>query len=292
MTRHKIISKILFFSLFLSLIGCKAPEKDYSLFEKAVAVGVNKNDKLEEASGLIASQRNPDLLWTHNDSGNPAHIFLLDKEAKTQKTFKLSKIKNRDWEDITIGAGPKENTSYLYIGDIGDNIGLYDIKYIYRLVEPAIDDDEKITEFDTLIVKLDDGSRDSETLMFDPASKNLYIVSKRESEVRLYEITHPFDGDTLVATKKISIPLTYINGGSISFDGKEVLLRNYDHIYYWKKKGDESIVELLKTPPVEIPYSREPQGESIGWALDNSGFYTLSENAKGTRAKLFYYKRK
>jgi hypothetical protein len=69
-------------------------------------------------------------------------------------------------------------------------------------------------------------------------------------------------------------------------------LKNYDQIYYWKKQGTESLVELLQTPAIELYYDREPQGESIAWAEDGSGFYTLGENAKGQKAKLYFYKRR
>ncbi|MEJ0057346.1 MAG: hypothetical protein WDN75_17830 [Bacteroidota bacterium] len=81
------------------------------------------------------------------------------------------------------------------------------------------------------------------------------------------------------------LPLTSINGGSISADGKEVLLRNYNKIYYWKKKGDESLAELFKTPATELPYDRELQGESIAWAQDGSGYFTLGGKRQGRTIK-------
>ncbi len=274
----------------LIIISCKHSPISETLFEKGVSLGTNKNEKLEEASGLVNSILQPDYLWTHNDSGNDAELFLLDKKGHTQKVFRFAKIKNRDWEDITIGPGPEENIPYLYVGDIGDNLARHPFKYIYRTKEPTLNQSEEITQFDTLVVKLDDGIRDSETLMSDPVSKNLYLVSKREDSVRVYEI--PLKGDTITAKKVVTLPLTSINGGDISSDGNEVLLRNYDTIYYWKKKGGESIIDLLKTQPTELPYDREPQGESIAWARDGSGFYTLGENAKGERSKLFFYRRK
>lgn len=280
-----ILSTLLFTSCYT-----QSSSVNEDLFEKGISLGINKNEKLEEASGLANSILQPDYFWTINDSGNGADLFLINKKANTKKVFKLFKIKNRDWEDIAIGPGPEKNIPYLYVGDIGDNIARHPYKYIYRLKEPALDQPEKITEFDTLVVKLEDGIRDSETLMSDPSTKNLYLVSKREDSVRVYEI--PFDGDTLVAKKIAMLPLTSINGGSISADGKEVLLRNYNKIYYWKKKGDESLAELFKTPATELPYDRELQGESIAWAQDGSGYFTLGENAKGERSKLLFYKRK
>ena len=217
---------------------------------------------------------------------------MLDENAVTKKIYTLSKIENIDWEDIALGPGPEENTYYLYVGDIGDNLIRRAVKYIYRTREPLLDGSEEITDFDTMMVKLSDEVRDTETLLSDPISKNLYLVSKREHDVGLYEITYPFTADTLIAVRVHSLPLKNINGGSISPPGNEVLLRNYEHIYYWKKTGNESIIDLLKKPAIELRYDPEPHGESIAWARDGSGFFTLGENAKGERARLFFYKRK
>jgi len=286
------IKAFLLLVLYLTAIACQPQSKDKStLFNNGISLGTNKNGKLEEASGLVESIKQPSYFWTHNDSGNPGAIFLIDNKAATKKVFKLTNVKNRDWEDITIGSGPKPNTSYLYIGDIGDNQAKHALKYIYRIEEPSIDDNEEVTDVDKLIVKLEDGSRDSETIMFDPQTKNLYIVSKREAMVMLYEISYPFEADTLIAKKVATLPFTLIDGGAISPDGKEVLLRNYTDIFYWKKKGNESIIDLLQTPAMELPYDPEPQGEAIAWSRDGTGYYTISENAKGSRGKLLFYKR-
>jgi len=282
---------IRFLTIFLSaaMVSCQKKPNEKSLFEKGVAHGTNKNGKLEEASGLVESARQPGYFWVINDSGNPADIFLIDKQAKTKKVFHLTNIENRDWEDITIST--EGNTSYLYIADIGDNNARYTYKYIYKIKEPSIEDDELISHVDKLTVKLEDKKRDSETLMFDPTSKNLYLISKRESNVIVYEIAHPFKVDTIIAKNIGALPFEFINGGAISPEGNELLLRTYTDIYYWKKKNNESIPDLLKTAAIELPYNREPQGESIAWARDSTGYYTLSENAKGERGKLYFYKR-
>ncbi len=281
----------LFLASFL-FTHCGTPQTNESIFEKGVAVGVNKNKRLEEASGLAASSRNPGHFWSHNDGGHPAEIFLMDERAVTRRVFTLSTIVNRDWEDIARGPGPEENTSYLYVGDIGDNLSRYPLKYIYRLKEPSLEQPEEITEVDTLVIKLEVGALDTEALLCDPISKNLYLISKREKSVRVFEIAYPLTDDTLVAKNVCTIPVKNITGGDVSPDGNEVLLKNYEKIYYWRKIGNETLVDLLKTPPTELPYDREQQGEGISWAYDGSGFYTLGENAKGERAKLLFYKRK
>jgi hypothetical protein len=285
--------RFLFILIVTMLVeGCSmTANQNDKLFEKPLVLGTNKNKKLEETSGLAASVNFPGHLWAHNDSGHPPKIFLLDEQARTTKTFTLNGAKNRDWEDIAMGSGPTAG-NFLYVGDIGDNVRRNKYKYIYRFSEPDENQNELIDRFDTLIIRLEDGIFDSEALLCDPQTKNIYLLSKQQKKSGVYEITFPFTADTLVAKRLFEIPRGSINGGDISRDGNEILLRNYDNIYYWKKTGDESIADLLKKDPIELYYEREPQGESVAWAQDGSGFYTLGENAKGERAKLYFYKRK
>lgn len=250
--------------------------------------------RLEEASGLVASMSNPGFYWTHNDGGNPAEVFLIDQKAKIKLVCKFKHIQNRDWEDIALGAGPEEGKTYIYVGDIGDNKAQYPVKIIYRFVEPVFSDEKEIviSDYDTLFVKLPDGVRDSEALTIDPVSKDLFLFSKREDSVRLYQMTYPFLADTILLARVAILPFHNINAVDISVDGKEVLAKDYDHIYYWKKEGVESIGELLQKPPIELPYDKGPQDEAIAWERDASGFLTLGEIVKKHGGELVLHKRK
>jgi hypothetical protein len=273
------------------LLCCNISPQNSTLFERGQSLGTNKNKKLEEVSGLVASVANPGMLWAHNDSGHAAALFLLDDQANTVKVFKLENVKNRDWEDITLGAGPTPGVSYLYIGDIGDNYSRHKFKYIYRLPEPTPDQDEIINKVDTLVIVMPDGPVDTEALMADPVTHNLYLLSKREPQISLYEIPMT-NSDTLQAVVVAKLPITQVVAANVSTDGNEVLVKNYDQVYYWKKEGQESLTQLLQKPAIKLNYDREAQGESIGWARDGSGFYTLSENSHGERGHLIFYKRK
>ncbi|MBS1507415.1 MAG: hypothetical protein JSS79_12280 [Bacteroidetes bacterium] len=249
--------------------------------------------RLEEASGLAASQTNPGLLWTLNDSGNPAELYLIDSTAHIRMTVTLQGIKNRDWEDLAVGTGP-DNKKYVYVGDIGDNIGLYRYKYIYRLEEPMLAEGkvQPVSAVKTFVVELPDGIRDCETMMIDPVTQDLYLVSKRETNVHVYREPYPYAADTLRPQAIGTLPLTQVVAGSISPDGKEVLLKDYDDIYYWKMTGEKSIGELLATPPVTLLYDHEKQGEAMCWKYNSKGFYTLSESPDVALAYLRYYRKR
>jgi hypothetical protein len=295
-TQHEILfmqSIRFFFSISVSLViwNCK-PEKPKSL---AVGTSLGKVDqRLEEASGLAASVVNPGFLWTINDSGNPPEIFLIDLHGKTSLVCTLFHGRNRDWEDIAIGAGPDKRKKYIYVADIGDNWAQNELKFIYRFEEPILTSQSKITitQYDTLILRMPDGKRDAETILIDPFTNNLFLISKREDSVALYTTPYPFAKGTIILRKIMVLPFTKVVAGSISRDGTQILLKTYEKVYYWKRTSIESLAETLARKPIELPYNREQQGEAIAWSESGHEFYTLSEGAMGNSAELLVYKLK
>lgn len=276
-------------------VSCEKTNKPKSnLFSSGVSKG-RVSDKLEEASGLVASVANPGHLWVINDSGNEPEVYLIDGKADVVLTCKLEKIKNRDWEDIAIGKAPGSDEPYVYVAEVGDNAARYEFKYLYRFEEPVLAEGEKISieDVQTLVISLPDGARDMEATAIDHLTGDLYLVSKREENVSVYSV--PFAllnaGDTLVPKKITTLPYNGVVAADISFDGKEILVKTYDEIFYWTTGDSLNVVQTIQLPETNLNYSPEPQGESIAWALDGKGFYTLSESKDGEAAKLYFYKR-
>jgi hypothetical protein len=265
-------------------------------FSKGEQLAELKNKKLDEVSGLATSINNPGLLWTHNDSFNGAQVFLVDKDLKVKLTCNLAGIENRDWEDIAVGPGPEAGKNYIYLGEIGDNLAQYRYKIIYRFEEPALSDSTDqitINNPNKIIFRLPDGKKDTETLLVNPKTKDIYIISKREEPVHVYELKYPQStSDTIIAKDVATLPLTQIVSGDFSADGKEVLLKNYKNVYYWTVDTSKPISESLQQPAKVLPYEEEPQGESITFARDGSGYYTISEKNAGKKSFLLFYKRK
>ena len=291
MNLKSVVPVIVFVFLFgLLLLSCSPKSSDTS-FAAPVKLGVI-DERLPEASGIASSVVNPGYIWAHNDGQNPADVFLVDTAAHVKMICHLP-VDNRDWEDIAVGPGPENGKTYVYVGEIGDNNAVFDIKYIYRFEEPLADSAErKITLTDTLKIQMSDGKRDTETMMIDPLSKDLYLISKREDSVMIYKVSQPFTNQVMIARNVGTIPYFKIVAGSFSADGTEILLKDYDHIYYWTRSKDETLEQALLRKPQELPYEREAQGEAITWRLDGKGYYTLSETNPGKPASLRYYKRK
>lgn len=280
----------------LIVAGCKNVIESNGLtnnFEKGKPLSELKVKKLKEVSGLTASFANNGLLWAHNDSGNKAEVFLIDEALNVKCTYLLAGIQNRDWEDITVGPGRDAAKTYVYIGDIGDNDEIHPYKYIYRFEEPVLtaqNDNIVISTFDTIVFKLEDRIKDTESLMIDPDTKNLYVISKREDPVYIYEIKYSRTlRDTITATRLTSLPFNQIVAADYFSARGDILMKNYEHIYYWENTRREPLTTLLKNPPVEVPYEKEPQGETIAWRRDGDGFYTLSEKKKKQSSFLYLY---
>lgn len=273
----------------------KIPPFD-SLFELGSAMGELGDKDMDEVSGMVASRAYPGFFWVHNDSGDEPRLFLIDQAGDIKGRIHLATVQHRDWEDIAIGPGPEFGKDYIYVAEIGDNEAVYDDKYIYRFVEPDLTTlsptgSKEITEVETLHFVFEDGARDAETLLLDPLDSNLYVVSKREDRVSIYSLGPP---TAEMIARKAPFQFTFRNttAGDISKDGTEILIKTYDSVYYWQREQGMNLLDLLGGSPKRLPYVPEPQGESICWSSDNTGYYTLSEWKERKAPEIFFYARK
>jgi hypothetical protein len=130
--------------------------------------------------------------------------------------------------------------------------------------------------------------------MIDPVSNNVYIFSKREDKVNLYKLAWPLSTTEPMTAERVleKMPFSLIVATDISKDGSEILAKNYNRIFYWKRLPGESVEISLMRAPITLPYTPEPQGESIAFDCDGAGYYTISEKKKKMPQHLFFYKRK
>ncbi|MFZ1290955.1 MAG: T9SS type A sorting domain-containing protein [Melioribacteraceae bacterium] len=314
MIQRKIIFYICLFS-FVQIFSQNNPPT----FGERENFGLVENDEIDEASGIAASYKNPGVIWTHNDSGDKNRIFALDTNGNNLGEYFLSGIENRDWEDIAVGLGPDNSKSYIYIADIGDNDGQFSLKYIYRIEEPTVLLNQNplitsISNLEKITFYYPDDPRDAETLMLDPLTKDLLVVSKRNSKIRIYRLPFPQSTTSNIEAEisaeiKLEFdpeddkPFNYITAGDISNNGTEILLKSYSHIFYWYRDPSETIGEALSLSQPEIlPFENsidETQCEAICWKpFGDMGYYTLSEEKidyNGSTfnfpASLYYYTR-
>jgi hypothetical protein len=320
---------LLLFIASIFLMGCPSspeptpkpptPVDTESSFNDYVDKGFIENEQLDEASGLIASRKNPGYFWAHNDSNDANRLFFFESNGKGKKEFYLANTTNRDWEDVSIST-ESDGSATVYVADFGDNNLLYKSYAIYWFKEPVVSPNgplnNEINDVKRVNFTLPDGGRDMECLLVDQKSKDIYLVSKREDLKRLYRISanNLKDGATVTAefiselsfsnpfSSNTSVKeLFYLTAGDISSDNQEIIIRNYGYIYYWKLKSGESIPDALarqaKVVPSRSRYSSadglgEPQGEGLAFAADGSGYYSISESADMPGGIHFYYFKK
>lgn len=242
---------------------------------------------LSEASGLVVSRNRPELLWSHNDSGHPNRLFLLNEAGQEFGYFSITGAGSRDYEDICIGPGPIEGVNYIYLGDLGDNHAQYAYIVIYRFPEPDLSnvqpggiyaiDQNQVERFE---FTYPNGPRDAETLMIDPLTQDLFIVTKRDFRSLIYKTPQPLvSGTRSELTLLAQLPFNGIVAGDIQADGSRIVLKDFSKLYAWERLPEESIIDAMKRQPQHLPYDLEPQGESIAIHPNGERYYTISEQS-------------
>lgn len=252
---------------------------------------------LNEVSGLVISRNN--LFFVHNDSGDTSRFFAVNPKGELVATFyfkgdqAIKPLGVADCEDIAAGPGPEIGKNYIYLGDIGDNMAHRPYISVYRLPEPNQPSGNMYLKAEALHLKYPNGPQDAEAMMVDPVLKELIIVSKRQDTVGIYTASLSFnDQDTITLEKEGSLflpgnpLLKYVVAGDISQDGKQILLKTYEKVFYWLRKDKEPIAQTLSRKPVELPYIQEPQGEAIAFTPDGRGYYCIGE---GNNAIIYKY---
>lgn len=244
------------------------------------AVGRVAEPALDELSGMAASRTRPGVFWAHNDSGGAARLYAFTLDGAAAGTLDLAGAEAFDWEDMAAGPGPDAGTSYLYAGDIGDNIGQRESIAVYRVAEPADGDASASLPAEPFELRYSDGAHpDAEALLVDPQSGDVYVVQKRIiGSATVYRASAPLRADAPndldpVAAVNLIGPIT---GGDIAPDGT-IALRTYTDAYLWFRAPGESIVDAFGRQGQRVPLVLEQQGEAIAFTLDSTAFLTSSE---------------
>ncbi len=239
---------------------------------------------LTEISGMAASRSQPGVLWIHNDSGDEPVVYAVAADGTVLGSHRLAGADAVDWEDIAIGPG--SDSDDLYVGDIGDNTGSRDHVVVYRVAEPS----EAATG--PRPVRLDGVSRfalhypeepyDAETLLVDPATGDVYIVTKDVFGASLvFRAAAPLvDGAVLEEVAVLELGIGGLaTAGDVSPSGDLVALRTYTAVLVWGRSPGDDVATALGGEPCLYPVLNEGQGEALSFAPGGDALYTVPEGA-------------
>jgi hypothetical protein len=248
---------------------------------------------LTEASGLAASRRNPGLLWTHNDSGDTARVFLIDEAATIVTEVRVDGAGALDWEDVAVGPGT-DGAPWVWIADVGDNFLLRPTVQLHRFREPTYGPNpprQDVVRSEQIRVVHPGGPRDVEALLVDPDTGDAYLVSKSLSTgdgalVLRLPSASLVDGATVVGE-----PVAELRGlvrGSVgptaadaSPDGRELAIKTPQDTFVWVRAPGTTMAQALAGAPCEVDAG---PGEALAFGLDGRSLYTLPEG-EGARLR-------
>ncbi|RKD91350.1 T9SS type A sorting domain-containing protein [Mangrovibacterium diazotrophicum] len=243
-------------------------------------------EKVQETSGIELTGKNE--VWTLNDSGGAAELYLCDTLGNLVRTVKINDAENHDWEDIT-----QDDQGNFYIGDMGNNNNDRENLRIYKIPNPSSTtassvDAEKIKftyEDQTKFPPGDDNlNYDCEAIIW--YNSNIYLFTKNRSipiKTSVYRI--PDQPGEYVAkklatfdtagsnTNETDIYSYWITSADISPNGKQLALLSHDRIWVFYNFSDDNFFGGdYKVYELET----STQKESICFA-DNSTLYLTDE---------------
>jgi hypothetical protein len=244
---------------------------------------------------MVASRQNPGVLYAHLDTGGGAILYATTTDGAALGEYTLSDLEQEDWEDMAVGIGPGGG-QFVYFGDFGDNAAggggggasadPRDEVQIFRVVEPLVSVEQAFTEqtveWEVLRFTYPDGAHNAETLLVDPQTGDLVIVTKATGTVAAYRAPGDSPAD---AVSELQLVATFDIGqgeeasaGDMSPSGDRVLLRTYNSLLIWERPRGASLADVFAESGTEIPSAEEARGEAVTFSADGSSWYSSGED--------------
>lgn len=289
---------LLMLLLLLPLMPIPVAAQTCPDFFAPITTGVVQDPAIDEASGLAASALNPGVFWVHNDSGDAPRVFAMRADGTVLARYDLTGASATDWEDMARGPGPVPGADYLYLADIGDNSAARSFITVWRVPEPVVDPNTIGAELElagavALEMEYPAGAHDAETLLSDPLTGDLFVVTKCRSSAgctngvsRVFRYPFPHqDGIRVTLTEVATIPfsgpefLHSATAGDVSSSGDRIAVRTYTQALLWRREPGDTIADALATTPCPIAVPPEIQGETLAFSLDGASYSSVSEFA-------------
>ncbi len=193
--------------LLVALVAAPAAAKEREVF-------TIQDERVTQSSGLADLGG---LMVTMNDTGKRGVIYALDESGNVVGTTDFGTP--RDLEAVSPG-----KKGHVWVGDIGDNTGKRESVVVYDV--PIDESDQKVSA-PAYTLSYPDGGHSAETLLVDPATQRLYIVTKEDKTGIVYAAPPTLSTSSDNPLEKIATLPFSPTDGAIFPGGKYLLLRDY-----------------------------------------------------------------
>jgi hypothetical protein len=249
---------------------------------------VVSDQRITESSGLATSALVSGVIWTNNDSGNPPVLFALSRNGSVRTELAVQDVPNVDWEAIgstrTASGAPA-----LAIADIGDNTASRSEIEVDIVLEPKRHGAVTAKPLRRIRLRYPDGAQDAETLLVDPRSQRLYIVTKNFLGSTVYAVPSsawpgPEQGHRSISATLVrvsQVPIMLATDGLILPDGR-VLIRSYTSLYLLPDLTSPTVLQSSAITTLEsLNLPEQKQGEGLALADAGSRQVLLSSEGVG-----------
>lgn len=266
--------RILLFSMTLQAWLAPTRAQDASKLKPLAEI---QSTDITESSGLAVSGVNPEIFWTHNDSGGDLTLYAFDRTGKIVGRSPVRNAECRDWEDM--GSFTIQGQHYLFIADTGDNSLKHHTYTIYWGVEPQ-QPGQPIT-MQLLRFRYEDEPHDCEAVAFDPVHRQFLLIEKRiHFNSRVYQVAwKPLaEARVVEVAKRIgTVPVTMATGADITSDGRRLVVGTYGNGYEAARAEDQEWQQALRKPGQSVTLPLRRQGEAICYGSDDQTLFLTSE---------------
>jgi hypothetical protein len=201
-----------------------------------------------ESSGLVDTGR---LVVTTNDSGDTARLFGVDPDDG--RTVAVTTYADDATDVEALAPGPGDT---VWVGDIGDNRRNRPSVDLYEVPAPA--GGERSVSAPRFRIAYPDGPRDAETLLVQPRSGRVFVVSKSVFGGTVYAAPSDLSASGVNRMRRFATVAGLVTDGAFFPDGRRVVLRGYGSasVYTFPDFG------LVGT--VRLPRQRQGEGVAVG----------------------------
>lgn len=224
-----------------SLAGAPAPH--------AVVEFSYRDPAIVESSALVVVD---DLFVTVNDSGDSGRVFVVDRSGATVG------VTSWDGDPVDDEALAPAGSGSVWVGDIGDNGGSRESVGVLE-VPVGRGNEHVVPERYELVYP--GGGRDAETLMANPRTGQLFVVSKNLFGGTVYAAPRRLSTAHPNRLRPVADSLGLATDGAFFPDGHHYVVRDYAAATVYTFPGHEKVGSF------ELP--KQKQGEAI--AVDAEG---------------------